>query len=86
MEEYAQDDGLGLAALGRPGAGGPEARLAAAMARLKAHNPRRNAVVTPRVDEARTALRAGLPSGPLPGVPWLRKDCARAAGPGVRAR
>jgi len=86
MEDYEQYDGLGLAALVRQGEVCPEELLEAAMARIEAHNPLLNAVVTPMFDEARAAIRAGLPSGPFQGVPFLLKDLALAAVPGVRTR
>src|SRR5262249_36350458 len=86
MEEYEQYDALGLAALVRTGEVCPEALLEAAIARIEAHNPLLNAVVTPMFDQARAAIRAGLPSGPFQGVPFLLKDLALAAVPGVPAR
>jgi amidase len=86
MEEYEQYDGLGLAALVRQGEVCPEELLEAAIARTKAYNPRFNAVVTPMFDEAHAAICADLPSGPFQGVPFLLKDLALAAAPGVRTR
>jgi Asp-tRNA(Asn)/Glu-tRNA(Gln) amidotransferase A subunit family amidase len=86
MEDYEQYDSLGLAALVRQGEVSPEALLEAAMARIEARNPCLNAVVTPMFDAARAAIRAGLPPGPLQGVPFLLKDLALAAVPGVRTR
>jgi len=86
MEEYEQYDGLGLAALVRQGEVCPEELLEAAIARIEAHDPLLNAVVTPMFDEARAAIRAGLPSGPFQGVPFLLKDLALAAVPGVQMR
>ena len=86
MEDYEQYDGLGLAALVRTGEVCPEELLEAAIARIETHNPLLNAVVTPMFDEARAAIRAGLPSGPFQGVPFLLKDLALAAVPGVRTR
>jgi Asp-tRNA(Asn)/Glu-tRNA(Gln) amidotransferase A subunit family amidase len=86
MQEYEQYDGLGLAALVRTGEVCAEELLAAAMARIEAYNPLLNAVVTPMFDEARAVIRAGLPSGPFQGVPFLLKDLALAAVPGVWTR
>lgn len=74
MEDYAQYDALGLAALVRTGEVCPEELLEAAITRIEAHNPLLNAVVTPMVDEARAAIQAGLPSGPFQGVPFVLKD------------
>ncbi len=65
MDDYEQYDALGLAALVRTGEVDPEELLEAAIARIAAHNPGLNAVVTPMFDEARAAIRAGLPSGPF---------------------
>src|SRR5262245_12078456 len=55
--------------------------LEAYLARIEKLNPRLNAVVTPRFDEARVAARAvdearhrGEPLGPLAGVPLTIKD------------
>src|SRR5262245_58790956 len=86
MEEYEQYDGLGLAALVRAGEVCPEELLEAAITRIETHNPLLNAVVTPMFDEARAAIRAGLQSGPFQGVPFLLKDLAFTAIPGVRTR
>jgi len=86
MEEYEQYDALGLAALVRTGEVCPEALLEAAIARIEAHNPLLNAVVTPMFDQARAAIRAGLPSGPFQGVPFVLKDLALAAVPGIPTR
>ncbi|ODU07441.1 MAG: hypothetical protein ABS81_01455 [Pseudonocardia sp. SCN 72-86] len=50
------------------------------IARIEKYNPALNAVIFPRFDEARDAARradgtpAGLPAGPLHGVPYLVKD------------
>src|SRR5262250_3080202 len=86
MEDCAQYDALGLAALIRTGEVCLEELLEAAIARIAAHHPLLNAVVTPMFDEAWAAIRAGLPSGPFQGVPFLLKDLALAAVPGVPAR
>lgn len=86
MQEYEQYDGLGLAGLVRTGEVCPEELLEAAITRIEAYNPLLNAVVTPMFDEARAAIRAGLPSGPFQGVPFLLKDLALAAVPGIRTR
>ena len=48
--------------------------LEAAIARVEARNPAVNAVVARLYDEARAAMRAGLPAGPFTGVPYLLKD------------
>src|SRR5262247_1073441 len=72
--EFDQYDGLGLADLVRRHAVRPEEILDETLARIDARNPAINAVVTRMDDEARAALRAGLPAGPFTGVPYLLKD------------
>lgn len=84
MDTYETYDGFGLAALVRQGEVSPEALLEAAVARIEAHDGTLNAVVIPMVDEARAAIRAGLPDGPFRGVPFLLKDLLLAAAPGGR--
>jgi Asp-tRNA(Asn)/Glu-tRNA(Gln) amidotransferase A subunit family amidase len=48
--------------------------LDGAIARVEARNPAVNAVVMRLYDEAKQAIAAGLPDGPLRGVPYLMKD------------
>lgn len=86
MDDYEQYDGIGLAKLVRTGAVDPEELLEAAIARIDTHDRILNAVVTPMFDTARAAIRAGLPAGPFRGVPFLLKDLALAAVPGVLTR
>ena len=76
-------DGLGLAALARQGEVSPEMLLDAAIARIEAYDATLNAVVIPMFDEARAAIRNGLPQGPFHGVPFLLKDLDIAAMPGA---
>ncbi len=52
----------------------PEDLLEAAITRVEARNPRINAVVAQMYDQAQETLKAGLPSGPFTGVPFLLKD------------
>ena len=84
MESYETYDGLGLADLVRTGEVHPEELLEMAIARIEAHDPTLNAIVTPMFEEARAAIRDGLPPGPFRGVPYLLKDLILAAVPGVR--
>ncbi len=84
MDTYTSYDGLGLAALVRQGEVSPEMLLEAAITRIEAHDATLNAVVIPMFDEARAAIRSGLPDGPFRGVPFLLKDLVVAALPGVR--
>src|SRR5215471_12892851 len=72
--EFDQYDGLGLAELVCRREVSPEEVLEAAIARVEARNPAVNAVVARLYDEARAAIRAGLPAGPFTGVPYLLKD------------
>jgi len=72
--EFDQYDGIGLAELVRRREVRPEEVLEAAIVRVEARNPAVNAVVSRLYDEARAAIRAGLPAGPFTGVPYLLKD------------
>src|SRR5262245_47300358 len=83
IEEYEAQDALGLAAWVRAGEVSPQELLEAAVARVEARNPALNAVVIRAFEEGRKAIEAGLPDGPLRGVPWLLKDL-HAAWAGVR--
>ena len=81
LPNYEDYDGLGLAALVRNGEVRAEELLDAAVERLHSRNPQLNAVVLEMIDEARTAIAAGLPDGPFRGVPFLLKDLhAKAKG------
>ena len=72
--DYHEYDGLGLAELvQRRQVSAPEL-VEEAIARIEAHNPRINAVVTKMYDAARAAAAAPLPTGPFAGVPMLVKD------------
>jgi amidase len=86
MEEYERYDGMGLAELLHKGEVCPEELLEAAITRIDTHDRLLNAVVTPMFDTARAAIHAGLPAGPFRGVPFLLKDLALAAVPGVLTR
>src|SRR5215510_5316151 len=83
IDEYEQQDALGLAAWVRAGEVSPQELLEAAVARIEARNPAINAVVIRAFEEGRKAIEAGLPDGPLRGVPWLLKDL-HAGWAGVR--
>ncbi len=72
--DYEAYDAVGLAELVRGGKVTPAELLDAAIARVEARNPTVNAVVLRLYDEARRAIAAGLPDGPLRGVPYLLKD------------
>ena len=74
LADYERYDGLGLAELVRRKEVTPEEVLEAAISRIEARNPAVNAVVARLYDDARAAVRAGLPAGPFTGVPYLLKD------------
>lgn len=74
--EYESHDALGLAELVRNGEIDPSLPLEAAIARMEERNPALNAIVIPMLDQARAAVAAGLPKGPLTGAPYLLKDLA----------
>ena len=74
LQAYEQYDAIGRAELVRRGDAKPEELLESAIERLEAVNPKLNAVVIPMFDSARDAITAGLPEGPLRGVPYLLKD------------
>jgi len=76
FDEYESYDALGLAELVQRRETTPAELLDAALERMARHNPAVNAVVIPMEDEARRAIDAGLPAGPLHGVPFLLKDLA----------
>ena len=72
--EYADHDGLGLAALVKTGEVSPAELVEAAIERIERHNPTLNAVVHKAYDEARKVAAGPLPEGPFQGVPFLIKD------------
>lgn len=72
--DYADHDGLGLAALVKSGQISPAELVEAAIERIERHNGALNAVVYKAYDEARAAARGPLPDGPFKGVPFLIKD------------
>jgi amidase/6-aminohexanoate-cyclic-dimer hydrolase len=71
---YESLDSTRLAELVASGSVDPLELLETAIAITEERNPELNAVVIPMYDEAREAIRAGLPQGPLRGVPFLLKD------------
>jgi amidase len=76
--EYGRYDSLGLAELVRTGQVSPSELLDEALARTAAVNPKINAVIHLMEARARAAIAAGLPPGPLSGVPFLIKDLMTA--------
>ena len=75
--EYEDYDAIGLADLVRRRQVAAEELLEAAI-RGEARNPILNAVVMELYDYGRQAIAAGLPDGPLSGVPFLVKDLSAA--------
>jgi amidase len=73
VNPFAAYDAVGLADLIRRRQASPAEVLEAAVAAIETLNPRLNAVVFKAYDEARAAVRAGLPDGPFTGVPFLVK-------------
>lgn len=74
MRDYADHDGLALAALVRKGEVSAAELLDAAIERIERHNGRLNAVTYKAYDEARKTAAGALPDGPFKGVPFLIKD------------
>jgi amidase len=72
--EYDRYDALGLAGLVRDKEISAAELLETAIARVEAGNPRLNAITHKLYDRARAAVAAGLPDGPLAGVPFMLKD------------
>jgi amidase len=72
--EFDHYDGLGLAELVRRPEVSPDEVLEEAIARVEARNPAVNAVVARLYDEARVAIRAGLPTGPFTGVGFFGEN------------
>lgn len=77
--EYADLDGLGLAALIRGGAVSEREVMETALAAIERLNPTLNAVTLTMRPQAEVALAAGLPDGPYHGVPFLLKDLSPTA-------
>ena len=71
-------DAIALAELVRTKQVRPEDLLEHAISRCEALNPTIKAVSQKYYDMARQAIRAGLPEGPLRGVPFLLKDMGAA--------
>src|ERR1700738_36550 len=74
FEEYRQHDAVSLAGLIAKRQVSPEEVLEAAIGRGEQVNPAINAIVHKQYEQARKAVAAGLPEGPLKGVPYLIKD------------
>src|ERR1700739_800962 len=74
FEEYRRQDAISLAGLITNHEVSAMEVLEAAIARGEQVNPVINAIVHKQYGQARKAVAAGLPEGPLKGVPYLVKD------------
>src|SRR6201982_1895669 len=74
FEEYREHDAISLAGLIDKREVSAEEVLLTAIARAEQVNPAINAIVHKQYEQAREAVAAGLPEGPLKGVPYLIKD------------
>jgi Asp-tRNA(Asn)/Glu-tRNA(Gln) amidotransferase A subunit family amidase len=74
LDDYRQHDATALAGLIRKKQVSAKEVLEAAIARAEEVNPNINAIVHKQYERARKAVAAGLPDGPLAGVPYLIKD------------
>jgi amidase len=74
FEEYRKHDAVSLAGLIAKRQVSAEEVLETAIARAEQVNPAINAIVHKQYEQARRAIAAGLPEGPLKGVPFLIKD------------
>ena len=74
FDEYRKHDAVALA--GRIAKREVSAKevLETAITRAEQVNPAINAIVHKQYEQARKAVAAGLPDGPLKGVPYLIKD------------
>ena len=78
IPDYGRHDCVALAELVRTGQVKAEELLDEALSRTAAVNPDINAVIHLMEGRARAAIAAGLPEGPLRGVPFLIKDLMTA--------
>jgi Asp-tRNA(Asn)/Glu-tRNA(Gln) amidotransferase A subunit family amidase len=74
FEEYRKQDATALAGLIAKGELSAKTVLEVAIARAEAVNGSINAIVHKQYEQAGKAVAAGLPAGPLSGVPFLIKD------------
>src|SRR5438105_11443374 len=74
FEEYRTHDAVSLAGLISKRQVSADEVLETAIARAEQVNPAINAIVHKQYEQARKAVAAGLPEGPLKGVPYLLKD------------
>lgn len=75
---YDTHDAVGLAELVRRREVSPSELLEEAIARASRVDPELHAIVIPMTEEARARVAAGVPDGPLAGVPFLLKELVSA--------
>src|ERR1700734_3583280 len=74
MTELTWLDATAQAELVRTGEASPAELVEAAIGRIEAVNPKLDAVIRTRFDQARAEASGDLPDGPFRGVPFLFKD------------
>src|SRR5260221_380236 len=74
FEEYRKHDAVSFAGLIAKRQVSAKEVLEVAIGRAEQVNPAINAIVHKQYEQARKAIAAGLPEGPLKGVPSLTKD------------
>ena len=74
FDEYRKHDAVSLAGLIAKREVTAQEVVETAIARAEQVNPAINAIVHRQYEQARKAVAAGLPDGPLKGVPYLIKD------------
>jgi amidase len=74
FDEYRKHDAVSLAGLIAKREVTAQEVVETAIARAEQVNPAINAIVHKQYEQARKAVAAGLPDGPLKGVPFLIKD------------
>ena len=74
FDEYRKHDAVSLAELIAKREVSAKEVVEAAITRAEQVNPAINAIVHKQYEQARKAIAAGLPDGPLKGVPYLIKD------------
>lgn len=80
MPEYEDHDATSLAALVATGEVTAADLIDAAVHRIDTRNPVINAVVSQRIEAARTEIAANPPTGPFAGVPFFIKDLTSEIG------
>ena len=74
FDEYGKHDAVSLAALVNSGETNETELLDEALSRMRAIQPKLNAITYDMEPFARAAIAAGLPDGPFRGVPFMLKD------------